>query len=351
MRAPEASGIMPVIDSRTMKHSALRFAAASAVTFASIAAGAQSRLLIVTQRDQTFHVYDPDTLAEIVSVKEDAGTDAGHEVIATTDGKTAFVPLYGNSGVGKPGSDGDHIQVFDIASAKPTGTITFPHGVRPHKPLWDTHTGMLLVTTEVDRTVSIIDPKTMKVVGSIPTGAEQSHMITLLPDGKKLYSANVGPGTVSVMDVPGRKFLKTIPISSNTQRISNSNDGRWVFTADQTAPELVAIDTKTDTVSKRIKLPAVGYGTTPTVDGRYLLVTMDSQPAIAVVDMKTMEVVRSIETPKGINEVVVTPDGKSAYATSAKTDHLVKIDLGTFTVTKDVTTGKFPDGLWFAAAK
>jgi YVTN family beta-propeller protein len=334
-----------------MKPSAIRFVAASVVTLASLAAGAQSRLLVVTQRDQTFHVYDPETLTEIGSMKEDGGVDAGHEVIATTDGKTAFVPLYGNSGVGKPGTDGDHIEVFDIATAKPTGKIPFAHGVRPHKAVWDRHTGMLLVTTEIDKTVSIVDPKSMKVVGTIPTGAEQSHMITLLPDGKKLYSANVGPGTVSVMDVPARKLLKTIPISGNTQRIANSNDGRWVFTADQTAPELAVIDTKTDAVTKRIKLPAVGYGTAPTVDGKYLLVTMDGQPAIAVVDLKTMEVVRSIETPKGIDEVVVTPDGKSAYATSAKTDHLVKIDLGTFAVTKNVSTGKFPDGLWFVAAR
>ncbi|WP_074656045.1 YncE family protein [Terriglobus roseus] len=334
-----------------MKPTAVRLAAIAIATFAPIATTAQSRLLVVSQRDQTFHVYDPETLTEVASAKEDGGADAGHEVIATVDGKTAFVPLYGNSGVGKPGTDGDHIQVFDIATAKPVGTIAFPHGVRPHKPIWDTHTGMLLVTTEIDKTVSVVDPRSMKVVGSIPTGAKQSHMITLLPDGKKLYSANVGPGTVSVMDVPGRKFLKTIPISSNTQRISNSNDGKWVFTADQTTPELVVIDTKTDTIAKRIKLPGVGYGTAPTVDGKSLLVTMDGQPAIAVVDLKSMEVVKSVETPKGINEVVVSPDGKFAYATSAKTDHLVRIDLGTFKVTKDVTTGKFPDGLWLTAEK
>jgi YVTN family beta-propeller protein len=326
----------------------LRLAVVALCVAFPLALTAQSHLLVVTQRDHTFHVYDPNTLQEIATTVEDGGADAGHEVIATADGKTAYVPLYGNSGVGKPGSDGDHIQIFDVATGKPKATIAFPHGVRPHKPIWDTHTGMLLVTTEIDQTVSIIDPKTMKIVGSIPTGAEQSHMITLLPNGKKLYSANVGPGTVSVMDVPARKLLKTIPISGNTQRISNSNDGAYVFTADQKQPDLVVIDTKTDTVTHRIQLPGVGYGTTPTVDGKYLLVTMDGQPAIAVVDLKTMAVVKSIETPKGINEVVVTPDGKTAYATSPKTDHLVKIDLATFAVTKDVPTGKFPDGLWFA---
>ena len=312
---------------------------------------AQSKLLVVTQRDQTFHVYNAETMEQISATKEDSGDQAGHEIAATRDGKLAYVPIYSNVGVGHAGTDGDHIAVFDVATGKQVRTIKFAHGVRPHKPIWDTHTGMLLVTTEIDKTVSIVDPKTDKVVGTIPTGAEQSHMITLLPDGKKLYSANVGPGTVSVMDVPGRKLLKTIPISTNTQRISNSVDGKWVFTADQTKPEIAVIDTTKDEVTKRITLPGIGYGTTPTPDGKFLLVTMDKEPAMAVVDLKTMEVVRKIATPSGIDEVLVTPDSRMAYASSAKTDHLVKIDLGTWAVTKDVTTGKFPDGIWLVAAK
>ncbi len=314
-----------------------------------VAMPAQSRLLAVSQRDHTFRVYDPVTGEQIASAVEDA--EAGHEVWATPDGRTAFVPIYGNSGVGKPGTDGDHIDVFDIATATLTGTIAFPHGVRPHKPVYDPHTGMLLVTTEIDKTVSILDLKSRKIVGSIPTGAEQSHMITLLPDGRKLYSANVGPGTVSVMDVPARKLLKVIPVSGNTQRIANSVDGKYVFTADQTGPELVVIDTKTDEVTRRIALPDVGYGTAPTPDGRYLLVTMDKQEKIAVVDLKTMAVTKTFATPRGINEVLVSPDGRTAYASSAKTDQIAIIDVASFTTTKVVPSGKFPDGIWLTAAK
>ena len=53
---------------------------------------------------------------------------------------------------------------------------------------------MLYVTTELDKTVSIIDPKTLKIVGSVPTGQEQSHMLVLSRDGSRGYTANVGPG-------------------------------------------------------------------------------------------------------------------------------------------------------------
>ncbi len=319
---------------------------------ASAAAIPAQRLLMVTQRDQTFHVYDAATLTEITSTAEGAGTDAGHEVTATADGKLAIVPIYGNAGVGRAGTDGDHIDLFDTATGKLTGTIQFPHGVRPHKPLWDPKTGMLLVTTEIDKAVAIIDPKTMKIVGSAPTGAEQSHMMTLLPGGKKLYTSNVGSGTVSVIDLPARKVLKIIPVSTNIQRISNSVDGRWVFTSDQAKPELVVIDTKTDEVTRRITLPGVGYGSTPTPDGKYLLVAMDGQEVVAVVDLndlKSMAVVKTIATPRGINELVVSPDSKTAWATSPKTNTLLKLDLTDFTMTKSVPTGKYPDGIWLTA--
>ena len=40
----------------------------------------------------------------VAVVAEDGVT--GHEVVASPDGKRAFVPIYGNAGVGRPGTDG-----------------------------------------------------------------------------------------------------------------------------------------------------------------------------------------------------------------------------------------------------
>ena len=56
----------------------------------------------------------------IASVLE--GGVTGHEVIASPDGRLAYVPIYGNSGVGKPGTDGSNLVVIDIASQKVVGT-------------------------------------------------------------------------------------------------------------------------------------------------------------------------------------------------------------------------------------
>ena len=116
-----------------------------------------------------------------VSVAE--GGTTGHEVTASPDGRFAYVPIYGNSGVGKPGTDGSNMVVIDIAAHKVVGNVDFGHGVRPHHPVFGPKDGLLYVTTELDKTVSIIDPRTLKIVGSVPTGQPESHMLALSHDG------------------------------------------------------------------------------------------------------------------------------------------------------------------------
>jgi hypothetical protein len=93
------------------------------------------------------------------------------------------------------------------------------------------------VTTELEHAVTIVDPKTLRVVGTVPTGQAESHMLAISHDGRRGYTSNVGPGTVSVLDLEKRKLLAIIPVSENAQRISISRDDRWVFTADQTKPQ------------------------------------------------------------------------------------------------------------------
>jgi hypothetical protein len=115
---------------------------------------------------------------------------------------------------------------------------------------------LLYVTTELNQTVTLIDPKTLKIVGYIPTGQPESHMLALSHDGTRGYTANVGPGTVSVLDISGPQGPQNHPISANTQRIAISPDDRWVFTADQTKPQLAVIDTTTNSVAWWIRSKA-----------------------------------------------------------------------------------------------
>lgn len=322
-----------------------------AVAFAGVvvcasAACAQSRLLVAVKGTESMAIVDPASGSVVGTVAE--GGTTGHELIASPNGKTAYVPIYGNSGVGKPGTDGDTIVAIDIASRKVTGDVRFNHGVRPHCPLIGPKDGLLYVTTELDKTITIIDPKTLKIMGALPTGQEQSHMAVLSHDGKRAYTANVGPGTVSVIDVPQRKVLKVIKISDNTQRISITPDDKWVFTADQTKAQMAAIDTTKNELAKWIPMEGIGYGSAVTPDGKWLLVALADLNKVAVIDVKTMQVARTVQVGDYPQEVLVQPDGKKAYVSCSKAGTVSEIDLGSWKTTRTIKTGNNTDGLAWA---
>jgi DNA-binding beta-propeller fold protein YncE len=306
--------------------------------------GAGPLLLVANQADHTLSLIDPAAGKEIAAVP--VGGVTGHEVAASPDGKLAFVPIYGDSGVGKPGTDGSSMAVIDLTARKVVATVDFGHGVRPHMPLYEPVNGMLYVTTELDKAVTIIDPQTLKIVGRIPTGQEQSHMLVVTRDGKRGYTANVGPGTVSVLDMAARKTVAVIPVSGTTQRISISRDDKLVFTADQTKPQMAAIDTATNKVKTWIPLPAVGYGSAVTLDGKWLLVDMALPKQVAVIDLGTMKVARTIDvTPGGQGEILMRPDGKVAYVSCPSGKQVAVIDLATWKVTRMIDAGNKADGL------
>jgi DNA-binding beta-propeller fold protein YncE len=302
-------------------------------------------LLVANKGDQTLGLIDPTAARQIATVAE--GGVTGHEVAASADGKRAFVPIYGDSGVGMPGTDGSTLAVIDRSERKVIHTIDFGHGVRPHCAVLGPKDGLLYVTTELDKSVTIIDPLTLKIVGSVPTGQAESHMLAISTDGRRGYTANVGPGTVSVLDLALRKTLAVIPIAGHVQRISITPDSRWVFTSDDEKPRLAVIDTATNKVDRWIALAATGYGTASTPDGKWLLVALPNANAVAVVNLAKLQVVKTISVPPVPQEVLIRPDGKVAYVSCDRSHQVAAIRIGDWGV-ELVEAGSGADGLAWA---
>lgn len=314
----------------------------------SMAAETRGLLLVDNKGEKTLGIIDPESCRQIAVVEEDGET--GHEVAASPDGKRAFVPIYGNSGVGHPGTDGRLLRVIDLESRKIVGTVDWGKGVRPHCAVMGPKNGLLYVTTELENSITIIDPQSLKIVGSVPTGQAESHMLAITSDGRRGYTANVGPGTVSVLDMDAKKVIKIIPISRTTQRISISVDDRWVFTADQTKPQLAVIDTASNEVKKWIELPGAGYGTAPTPDGNWLVVAMSGINKVGVVDLHSMKLARTFDVPKAPQEALVRPDGAVAYISCDASRQVAVLDLKEWKISKLIDAGRGADGLAWAAA-
>ena len=302
-------------------------------------------LLVANKGDHTLGFIDPAAGRMVATVTESGVT--GHEVVASPDGRTAYVPIYGNSGVGQPGSDGHTMDVIDLATRKRIATVDFGAGLRPHKAVFGPD-GRLYVTAEVTSSIKVVDPRTNKVVDTIPTGQPESHMLVLSKDGARAWTSNVGAGTVSAIDVPSKSVAAVIHVAAHAQRIALSADERWVFTADQDAPRLAVIDTKTGKLAPGVALPGIAYGTAPTPDGRWLLLALPGLNQVGVLDLKSMEVVRVIDVPKSPQEVLVRPDGRVAYVSCDASGQVAEIDLADWKVARLIPAGPQVDGLAWA---
>ena len=305
-------------------------------------------LLVANKGDHTLGIVDPVAGRQVATVEESGVT--GHEVIASPDGRTAYVPIYGDSGVGRPGSDGSTIDVIDLASRRRVTTIDLGRVERPHCAQFG-HDGRLYVTTELTQSVTVVDPRTNTVVERIPTGQPESHMLALSRDGRRAYTSNVGVGTVSVIDLAAKQVQAVVPVSANAQRIALSTDGKWVFTADQKEPRLAVIDTSTNKVSRFVPLPGVAYGTAPTPDGRFLVAALSKAGLVAVVDLRLWQVARTIEVPKAPQEVLIRPDGRVAYVSCDASGKVAEIDIGEWKLKRLIEAGPMADGLAWAAAR
>ncbi len=302
-------------------------------------------LFVANQGDHTALVVDLDTRKVINKIGVDIN---GHEVAVAPNNHLGYVPIYGNSGVGKPGTDGSSIHVIDLREGRDVQIINLGKPVRPHCAKFGPD-GMLYVSAELANALYVVDPATGKVVGEVPTGAAESHMFVLSPDGHRAYAANVGPGSVSVLDLQKRSVLAVIPVSKTVQRISISTDGRYVFTQDQTAPRIAVIDTATNKLARWIDLPDKVYSSTPTQDGKLLIANAPSGK-LFVIDLSTEKVISEYPIPAAIGEIAVDASSDHAYITCPQKGTIEFLDLRSGKLESPLVLTPGVDGIeWFPA--
>lgn len=305
-------------------------------------------VLIANKGDHTLGIANPAAGKELAAVTLSGIT--GHEVAASPDGRWAYVPIYGNSGVGLPGTNGDAIDVIDVRARRLAKTVKLDRAVRPHCAIYGPD-GHLYVTAELAQAVYVFDPHTMKKVGSVSTEQKESHMLAISKDGKRGYTANVGAGSVTALDLVHRRPLAVIHVAKVIQRVSITPDARWVFTADQKSARLAVIDTAANKLARWITVPAIAFGTRVTLDGRWLLATLPGKNQIAVIRLKPVRAVRTIDVPSSPQEILMRPDGRVAFVSCDRSRVVAKLDLATWKVRGLIHAGRNCDGLAWAPVR
>src|SRR3989442_5521941 len=87
-------------------------------------------LVVANQKEHTLLLVDPENRRELAKI---VVGENGHEVMASKDGRFAYVPIYGNSGVGRQGPDRSTIDVIDLQTRQLSATIDLGKPLRPHR--------------------------------------------------------------------------------------------------------------------------------------------------------------------------------------------------------------------------
>lgn len=193
---------------------------------------------------------------------------------------------------------------------------------------------VLLVANKHSNTLSFINPKTFKVIETIPTGPNP-HEIAVTPDQRFAYlSSYKAPGnTISVIDLVNKKQIKEINTGQYTRihGVAMAPDGRNAyFTAGQTG-YVVEIDTKTNEITRAIPTGGkISHMVYVSADGKTLFTANITSENISVIDRETGKLITQIPCGPGCEGLAFTPDGKYLWAGNQTAGTITIVDLATY---------------------
>jgi YVTN family beta-propeller protein len=323
-------------------HPALADQAAPNQTQPAATATTNGALLVLNKAENALSIVDPATMKVLGRVTVGEGP---HEVAASADGRTAYVGNYGTQQV-----IGSSISIIDITARKELKRVSLGALRRPHGLV--EVGGKLYFTAEVNRAVARLDPATGLVDWLMGTGETATHMLVVSADGKKLYTANIASNTVTSINLgapPSPQNITRIAVGQGPEGIAISPDGREVWVANRGDGSVSVIDTATNKVVAT--LPQVGkvpFRVAFTPDGKRVLIPDPESAELVVFDAASRKEIKRLKIEGVPVGITVAPDSRRAYVSLAATGGAGAIDLDKLELVASVQTGQNPDGIAFA---
>lgn len=353
--------------------SARLFAVAALAVSLSTAIGvvAQSpparSLLALSKRNHTLAIVNPSTLQVIA--RAPVGPDP-HEVIASSDGKTAYVSIYG-------GGRYHALSVIDLAGHKAlpdidTGALNGPHGLAFVG-------GKVWFTAEGAKAVATYNPVSAKIDWIMGTGQNRTHMIYVTPDEKQIYTTNVSSATVSILEKvtlppfgppPGMRPPQgssppppppggnqprkdwneiVIPVGKGDEGFDVSPDGRELWTANAQDGTLSVVDLATRTVTATLDSKTFGANRLKfTPDGKLVLISSLRDGHLVIYDAASRKEFKRVQIGHGAAGILMDREGNRAFIACGPDNYVAVLDLKTLEVTSHFDVGGEPDGLAWA---
>jgi YVTN family beta-propeller protein len=322
-------------------------------------------LLALSKQGHTVAIVDPVSLKVVAKVP--VGNDP-HEVIASADGKTAYVSNYG-------GGAFNSLAVIDLVTQKALppvdlGALRGPHGLYFVG-------GKTWFTAEAAKAIGSYDPATKKIDWILGTGQNRTHMIWVSDDMKLIVTTNVSSGTVSIIEKtaarqptgpppgmpappknaqgpppgpPRADWEETVvKVGDGSEGFDVSPDGRevWVANAHDGSISIIELPGKKVTLTLAAGLRGANrLKITP--DGKRAFISSLGGADVAVYDVASRKEIKRIPVGHGAAGIQMQPDGTRVYVACTPDNYVAVIDLKALEVTGHIDVGVEPDGLAWA---
>ncbi|MEV4434255.1 YncE family protein [Streptomyces sp. NPDC049555] len=201
--------------------------------------------------------------------------------------------------------------------------------------------------TESD-TVSVIDPKTYKVIETIPVGNQPQHVVPSW-DLKTLWVNNDRGHTLTPIDPATGKAGKTVEVH-DPYNLYFTPDGKYAVVMASMDRELVFRDAHTMKRVRTEHVNCLGVNHADfSPDGRYFIVSCEFSGELLKVDTAKMKVIDQQKLPfDGAmpQDVKISSDGRTWYIADMMADGVWVLDGDKFTEPWLMPTGKGAHGLY-----
>ncbi|MET8328105.1 YncE family protein [Streptomyces sp. NPDC005181] len=197
-------------------------------------------------------------------------------------------------------------------------------------------------------TVSVIDPKTYKVIETIPVGHQPQHVVPSW-DLRTLWVNNDLGDSLTAIDPATGKAGRTVAVSDPYNLYFTPN-GRYAIVMASMDRQLVFRDAHTMKKARTVPVDCAGVNHADfSTDGRYFIVSCEFSGELLKVDTAKMKVVGQQKLPlKGAmpQDVKLSPDGGTFYIADMIANGIWVLDGQKFTRPKLLPTGKGAHGLY-----
>jgi len=198
--------------------------------------------------------------------------------------------------------------------------------------------------------VTLIDTETNTVKGKVYVG-RSPHEAFFRPDGRELWVAVRGENYVSVIDPVQQKEVRRIETANGPGMVLFRPDGKYAFVPSSFTPEMDVIDTATYQIVARVK-QASPFSPNLAVDQEEVWFTLKDSGQTQIVSAKApFQTLAVLETGPITNHVtfIANADGHFAYVSVGGKDEVLvyRRDPGSEPkLIATVHTGDLPHGIW-----